>query len=46
MSEDELKKFEIKWKQLYTEGIEKLFKIADGTLNHTFDVKEYTTIYT
>ena len=46
MSEDELVKFETKWREIYTEGIEKLFRIADAKETTNFDVKQYTKLYT
>jgi hypothetical protein len=30
MSEDEISKFESKWKEIYSEGIEKVFKLAES----------------
>jgi hypothetical protein len=46
MSEDELITFEIKWKEIYTEGIEKLFRLAENKEELGFDVKQYTKLYT
>jgi hypothetical protein len=46
MCEDELVKFESKWREIYSEGIEKLFRIADAKEAVSFDVKQYTKLYT
>jgi hypothetical protein len=46
MSENELITFETKWKEIYTEGIEKLFRIADAKETTSFDLKQYTKLYT
>jgi hypothetical protein len=46
MSEDELIKFESKWREIYSEGIEKLFRIADTKEAVSFDLKQYAKLYT
>lgn len=46
MSDDELVKFELKWKEIYSEGIEKVFRIAETKENINFDLKQYTKLYT
>jgi len=58
MSEDEISKFESKWKEIYSEGIEKVFAIAENTSrkldniegniksNQNFDLKQFTKLYT
>jgi len=46
MSEDELVKFEIKWKQIYSGGIEKLFRILEGEEINNINNKEFMTLYT
>ncbi len=46
MSEDELVKFEMKWKQIYSEGIEKLFRILEGVEVINIDNKEFIRLYT
>lgn len=45
MSEDELVKFELKWREIYSEGIEKVFRIAETKQKENFDLKEYMRLY-
>ncbi len=46
MSEDELIRFEQKWREIYLEGIEKVFRIAETKKQENFDLKTYTKLYT
>lgn len=49
MSQDELVRFETKWKEIYSEGIEKVFRIAETKESKdtdNFDLKQYTRLYT
>jgi hypothetical protein len=45
MSEDELVLFETKWKEIYTEGIERVFRIAEKRDNQNFDLNQYLKLY-
>lgn len=45
MSDDELLRFESKWKEIYSEGIEKVFRIAD-TRTESINLSQYTKLYT
>jgi hypothetical protein len=45
MSDDELLRFESKWKEIYSEGIEKVFRIAD-TKSESINLSQYTKLYT
>jgi hypothetical protein len=46
MSQDELIKFENKWKEIYSQGIERIFRIAETKESDSFNLKEYTKLYT
>jgi len=37
MSEDEISKFESKWREIYNEGIEKVFKLAESYSRKKYD---------
>ena len=42
---DETKQFESKWKEIYTEGIEKVFLFAETKANITFSKDDYLKLY-
>lgn len=46
MSEDEITRFEMKWKEIYTEGIEKVFRIAESHADEKFSLDQYARLYT
>jgi hypothetical protein len=47
MSEDEITRFELKWKEIYTQGIEKVFRISESPDNsEQINLKQYTQLYT
>lgn len=46
MSDDEILIFETKWNELYSEGIEKIFRIAEQKNKETINLQQYTQLYT
>ncbi len=45
-SDDEIVQFEINWKDIYKAGIEKVFRIAERSTSESFDLKEFSRLYT
>lgn len=43
---DETKQFELKWNEIYTAGIEKVFLFAETKTNFKFPQNEYLKLYT
>lgn len=46
MSHDELVRFEAKWKEIFSQGIEKVFRCAETKQANHFDIQQYTRLYT
>ena len=42
---DENKQFDLKWKEIYTCGIEKVFLFAENKINFKFPQNEYIKLY-
>jgi|LauGreDrversion4_2_1035121.scaffolds.fasta_scaffold3626851_1 hypothetical protein len=42
---DETKQFDLKWKEIYTSGIEKVFLFAENKQNFKFPQNEYIKLY-
>jgi len=43
---DETKHFDLKWKEIYTQGIEKVFLFAETKANFKFSQNDYLKLYT
>jgi hypothetical protein len=46
MDEEDLARFETKWNEIYSQGIEKVFRIAETKQNEIFNLEQYTKLYT
>jgi hypothetical protein len=46
MSQDELLRFEVKWNEINTEGIEKVFRIANSKDSENINKEQYIKLYT
>ena len=42
---DETKQFDLKWKEIYTSGIQKVFLFAENKQNFKFPQNEYIKLY-
>jgi hypothetical protein len=46
MTDQELTRFETKWRELSNEGLEVVFRIAETKENFSFSLQQYTKLYT